>query len=94
MDEHTAIKAIDAGIREIKEASINDGKNLQNHPPVDLKADYKGCLHRALELLHKAEKDCYEEENNNFYRGLQKRAIQYIKEAIRFTEQGIANAHR
>ncbi len=93
-DEHTAIKEIDAAIREIKEASIDDGKNLQDHPPVDLKADYKGRLHRALELLHKAEKDCHEEEDNNFARGLQKRAIQHIKEAIRFTEEGIANAHR
>lgn len=93
-DERTAIKEIDAAIREIKEASIDDGKNLQDHPPVDMKADYKGRLHRALELLHKAEKDCREEEDNNFARGLQRRAIQHIKEAIRFTEEGIANARR
>ena len=93
-DEHTAIKEIDAAIREIKEAAIEDGKNLQDHPPVDAKMDYSGRLHRALELLHKAEKDCHEEEDNNFARGLQKRAVKHIQEAILFTEQGIANARR
>jgi hypothetical protein len=93
-DEKTAIREVDAAIREIKEASIDDGKNLADHPPVDAKLDYKGQLHRALELLHKAEKDCHEEEDNNFARGLQKRALQHIREAVRFTEEGIANAHR
>ena len=93
-DERTAIKEVDAAIHEIKEAAIDDGKNLQDHPPVDAKADYAGRLHRALELFRKAEKDCHEEEDNNFARGLQKRALQHIKEAIRFTEEGIANARR
>lgn len=93
-DEKTAIREVDAAIREIKEASIDDGKNLNDHPPVDAKLDDRGQLHRALELLRKAEKDCREEEDNNFARGLQKRAIQHIKEAIRFTEEGLANAHR
>lgn len=91
-DEHTAIREIDAAIREIKEASIDDGKNLEDHPPVDAKADYVGRLHRALELLRKAKADCKEEEDNNFARGLQKRAVHHIEEAIRFTEEGIANA--
>lgn len=91
-DEKTAIHEIDEAIREIKEASIDDGKNLNDHPPVDAKMDYTGRLHRALELLHKADKDCHEEEDNNFAKGLQKRAIHHINEAIRFTEQGISNA--
>jgi len=91
-DESKAVKEIDAAIREIKEASIDDGKDLKDHPPVDAKMDYPGRLHRALELLHKADKDCHEEEDNNFAQGLQKRAIHHINEAIRFTEEGIANA--
>ena len=91
-DEKTAIREIDAAIREIKDAAIDDGKNLQDHPPVDAKMDWAGRLRRAVELLHKAEKDCSEEEDNNFARGLKKRAQEHIREAIRFTEQGIANA--
>ena len=91
-DEKTAIREIDAAIREIKDAAIDDGKNLQDHPPVDAKMDWAGRLRRAVELLHKAEKDCSEEEDNNFARGLKKRAQEHIRDAIRFTEQGIANA--
>jgi hypothetical protein len=91
-DEKTAIHEIDEAIREIKEASIDDGKNLNDHPPVDAKMDFAGRLHRALELLRKADKDCHEEEDNSFAKGLQKRALHHIHEAIRFTEQGISNA--
>ena len=93
-DEKVVIHEIDEAIREIKEASIDDGKNLADHPPVDAKMDFAGRLHRAVELLHKADKDCHEEEDNNFAKGLQKRAVQHINEAIRFTEQGIANARK
>jgi hypothetical protein len=93
-DEQTAIREIDAAIREIKEASIEDGKNLQDHPPVDARMDFAGRLHRAIELLRKAERDCGEEEDNGFARGLKRRAQEHIQEAIRFTEQGIANARR
>jgi len=90
-DEHTAIAEIDAAIHEIKEASIDDGKNLEDHPPVDVKLDFAGRLHRALELLRKAHADVKEKEDNNFARGLKARALKHISEAIRFTEQGIAN---
>ncbi len=93
-DEQTAIREIDAAIREIKEASIEDGKNLRDHPPVDARMDYAGRLGRAVELLHKAEQDCSEEEDNGFARGLKKRAQEHIREAIRFSEQGIDNARR
>ena len=34
MEEH-AIRKIDDAIREIKHASIDDGKNLNDHPPID-----------------------------------------------------------
>jgi hypothetical protein len=94
-DEHVAIKEIDAAIAEIKSASIDDGKDLADHPPVDAKADYRGRLHRAAELLHKAHADIKEEEDNNFAHGLQHRAIEHIDAALNFTEQGIANVeHR
>ena len=93
-DEKVVIHEIDEAIREIKAAAIDDGKSLQDHPPVDGKVDFPGRLHRALELLHKADKDCHEEEDNIYAKGLQKRATQHIGEAIRFTEQGLANSKR
>jgi len=91
-DESVAIREIDAAIKEIKTASIDDGKNLEDHPPIDAHLDYSGLLHHSLELLRKAHNDVKQEEDNNFARGLQKRALQHIDAAINFTEQGIANA--
>ena len=41
---------IDAAIKEIKDAALDDGKNLNDHPPVDVAMDWKGRLHRSLEL--------------------------------------------
>src|ERR1700684_4501590 len=35
-DEEHAIREIDAAIGEIKRASIDDGKNLEDHPQVDV----------------------------------------------------------
>ena len=89
-DERIAIREIEAAIREIKEASIDDGKNLNDHPPVDVRMDYPGRLRRGLELLRRAEKDCAQEEDNAYARGLKARALGHIREAIRFTKEGIA----
>ena len=93
-DEQTAIREIDAAIAEIKKASIDDGKDLNDHPAVDAKADRAGRLHRALELLRKAHKDVSEKEDNNFAEGLRERALHHISEAINFIEQGIANSKK
>jgi hypothetical protein len=93
-NEGVAVREIDAAMREIRDAAIEDGKGLQDHPPVDLRMDYTGRLHRALELLRQAERDCREEEDNGFARGLQARAVQHIREAMRFTEEGIASSRR
>ena len=89
-DEQTVIREIDLAIREIKGAAIDDGKNLQDHPPLDARMDFGGRLRRTQELLHLAERDCREEEDNAFARGLQMRALQHIHEAIRFAEQPMA----
>jgi hypothetical protein len=90
-DETVAIKAVDDAIREIKEAAIDDGKPLQDHPPVDVGLDHAARLHRAIELLRKAKKDIEAKESNDFAHGLRARAVAHIDQAIHFTEQGIAN---
>jgi hypothetical protein len=90
-DEGVAIKAVDDAIREIKEAAIDDGKPLHDHPPVDVGLDHAARLHRAIELLRKAKKDIEEQESNDFAHGLRARAVGHIDRAIHFTEQGIAN---
>ena len=79
--DHFAIEAVDRAIDEIKKASIDDGKNLNDHPPVDTSLNDAGRFHRALELLDRAHRDIAKEEDNIFAQGLQHRALHHIDEA-------------
>lgn len=79
--EKKAIHEIDETIKEIKKASIEDGKDLNDHPPVDTKMEWGGRLRRALELVNKAHADIAEEEDNQFAQGLQQRALAHIDKA-------------
>jgi hypothetical protein len=82
MDEQEAVHRIDAAINEIKHASIEDGKNLNDHPPVDAVSGQPGRLHAALDYLRKAREDVNHEEDNAYAQGLQGRAFQHIDGAI------------
>jgi hypothetical protein len=79
-------------INEIKRAAIDDGKNLDDHPPIDERLDHKGRLHRADELLGKAHNDIAREEDDPATRGLRDRAIHHLDDAIRATHQAIRDA--
>jgi hypothetical protein len=87
--EKKAIHEIDDAINEIKKASIDDGKDLNDHPPVDAKMDWRGRLHRALELVNKAHNDVAQEEDNSFAQGLQQRALEHIDKAHHHIEEAI-----
>lgn len=88
-EEKEAIHHIDDAIAEIKKAAIDDGKDLNDHPPVDAGMDYTGRLHRARQLLGKAREDIAHEEDNAFAQGLQQRAFHHIDEAIREVDAAI-----
>jgi hypothetical protein len=88
-EEKEAIHAIDDAIAEIKHASIDDGKDLNDHPPVDAGLDYAGRLHRAKQLLEKAHQDIAHEEDNSFAQGLQQRAFGHIDRAIHEVDESI-----
>jgi Spy/CpxP family protein refolding chaperone len=81
-DEAEAVRRIDAAINDIKQASIDDGKNPADHPPVDEQSDHRGRIHEALDYLRKARADISSAENNGFANGLRDRAIQHIDGAI------------
>lgn len=84
-----AVNEIDRAIWEIKQASIDDGKNLNDHPPVDTGL-HSGRFHRALELVNTAHDDVRQEEDNGFANGLRGRAIHHI-DAARDILRGIIN---
>ena len=87
--EKKAIHEIDEAINEIKKASIDDGKNIDDHPPVDAGLAWPGRLRRALELLDRAHRDVSQEEDNAFAQGLQARAIEHIDRAHHHVEEAI-----
>ncbi len=87
--EDLAIAEIDKTIGEIRHAAIDDGKDIHDHPAVDVAADRPGRLHKALELLHKVHNDVGGEEDDPATRGLRNRAVGHIDAAIHETEKTI-----
>ncbi len=87
--EDSAIVQIDYAIKDIRDAAIDDGKDVHDHPPVDVGADRPGHLHKALELLHKVHGDVDREEDDPAVRGLKHRALEHIDAAMHETEAAI-----
>jgi len=84
-----AIEQIDKAIAEIKNASIDDGKDLNDHPPVDTHLGEVGHLQKPLELLDKAHVDVSREEDNPAAVGLQQRAMGHIDKAHKHVQEAI-----
>jgi hypothetical protein len=78
--EDIAISEIDAAINEIKKASIDDGKNLNDHPTVDVK-EHGSRLLKAMETIQKAYDDINHEEDNPEVAQLRHRALDHILKA-------------
>lgn len=87
--EDVAINAIDAAISEIKKASIDDGKDLHDHPQVDVK-EHGSRLLKSIETLKKAHADIDKEEDNPDARELRHRALEHIDRAIHAAESAHA----
>jgi hypothetical protein len=80
-DEDVAITEIDAAISEIKHAAIDDGKDLNDHPKVDIK-EHGSRLLKAIETLKKAHFDIDQEEDNPDVRALRHSALAHIDKAV------------
>jgi hypothetical protein len=88
-DEDVAITEIDAAIAEIKKASIEDGKNLDDHPKADVN-EHGSRLLKSIETLKKARADVGKEEDNPEVRELRHRSIEHIDRAIHAAEKAHA----
>jgi hypothetical protein len=92
-DEEHAIREIDAAIGEIKQASIDDGKNLEDHPPIDVRMRPDGRFRKALELLDKAHNDTARAEDVPQARGMRDRAVHHIDQAHGTVDDAIRRIH-
>jgi hypothetical protein len=88
-DENGAIREVDAAINEIKHASIDDGKPLQDHPPIDVHMGHRDRLRQAMRLLHGAARDIEQREDNAWNNGLRNRAVGHIRGAEKFISDAI-----
>jgi tetratricopeptide (TPR) repeat protein len=91
-EEQHAIDEIDRAIAEIKHASVDDGKDIHDHMPVDAHLGHRGRYHKALELLDKAHNDIAREEDDSWARGLRNRSLHHIDEAHRIVDHLIMQA--
>jgi hypothetical protein len=89
-EENAAIHDIDKAISELKRAAIDDGKNLEDHPPVDAHLAWTGRLHHARELLDKAHNDVAKEEDNPAAQGLKQRVLEHIAHAHQHVDEALA----
>lgn len=84
-DEDVAITEIDAAIADIKRAAADDGKNLNDHPNVDV-SEHGSRLLKAIETLRKARQDLAREEDNPEVRELRHRSLEHLDRALRAAE--------
>ena len=93
-NEDMAVAEIDRAIHEIRNAAIDDGKDIHDHMGVDAVADRPGRLHQALDLLRRVHSDVAREEDDPMTRGLRDRAVHHIDEAIHATERTLVDVEQ
>ncbi|HEY4241105.1 MAG TPA: hypothetical protein VGM88_14885 [Kofleriaceae bacterium] len=93
-DENRAVSEIDGALREIREAAIDDGKPVNEHPPIDGSWGHRDRLRKAMELLHSAAADIDTREDDHFARGLRRRANGHIRAAEQAIREAVEERHR
>jgi hypothetical protein len=88
-----AVDNIDKAIGEIKRASIDDGKDLKDHMPIDATMKHRGRLRKVMDLLNSAHRDLTYKEDDHEALGWRKAAIKHVDDAIRSDKQAIKEIH-
>ncbi len=91
-DQRAAIDEIDAAIGEAKRAAIDDGKNLGDHPPVDVRSGWEGRFHQAMDLLNSAERDLAQEEDNRHAAAWRSASLGHVQRAKEFVGRAMRDS--
>jgi hypothetical protein len=92
--EDIALSEISRAHSDMKAAAIDDGKDIHDHPPVDLPNDHSGRLHRGLEVLRKVRNDVNHEEDDPQTKGLKEGTLVHLDRAIHATEHAIQDVEQ
>ena len=88
--EANAVHYIDRAIGEIKRAAIDDGKDLNFQPNIDVPGVHAGRLHRARDILRQARADVDQPEDDRSAWGLKQRALEAIDLGLRETNTAMS----
>jgi hypothetical protein len=83
------VEEIDRAIAEARRAAIDDGKNVDDHPPVDTRLGWEGRFRKAMELLDSAGRDLSMEEDNRNAAAWRGAARQNIQNARAFVAKAM-----
>jgi hypothetical protein len=85
--EDEAVGQIDGAIEDLKHAAADDGKNLDDHQPVDAPQELRGRLRNAHELLEGARSDISGVEDDPVARQSRNHAFEHVEHALREVER-------
>lgn len=91
-DQRAAVEEIDRAIDEAKRAAIDDGRNPDDHPPIDARAGWEGRFRQARDLLNSAERDLSTAETNGAAAGWRNAALANVRNARAFIEKAMRDS--
>jgi hypothetical protein len=78
-----ALRQISGAIDDLRKASIDDGRSLDQRPADLVLSDRSERLRRACDILKRVRVDVGKREDDPFARGLQHRSLSHVYEAER-----------
>jgi hypothetical protein len=91
-DQQAAVAEIDRAIGEARRAAIDDGRNPDDHPPIDRGLGWEGRFRKAMELLNSAEGDLSFVESNGAAAPWRNAALANVRNAKTFVGRAMRDS--
>jgi len=91
-DQRAAVDEIDRAIADARQAAIDDGRNPDAHPPVDMRMGWEGRFRKAMELLDSAQRDISAERDYGPGAAWQASALRNIQNARSFVARALRDS--
>ena len=88
-DQRAAVEEIDRAIADARNAAIDDGRNPNDHPPIEVRMGWEGRFRKAMELLDSARRDISMERDSGPSAGWQASALRNIDNARGYVDRAM-----